>query len=147
MELIDAPKVSLGPEGPSRDWYVTPVDYDSDGDLDLLVGGHFEPPVKKVELTDEMRLELRELRKRQTAISKKARALKRRIQKENEAKEPAQIAEAIEAAKALPENAAIYAEAKRIHSRIKELQPVKEKVSGVWLYRRVGPVLEANAVK
>ena len=82
--LLDG-QVDVGEEDlwTSGDWYVTPVDYDNDGKLDLLVGMQIRKPEEKKELTEEEKKELAAYKERLAELQTKSSERYEKFMEEN----------------------------------------------------------------
>ncbi|MEM1450422.1 MAG: VCBS repeat-containing protein [Planctomycetota bacterium] len=124
-----------GVSGPTTDWYVDVLDYDADGQLDLVVGGHYQHAPKQPKLSAEQKKRLAELDEEEADLSKKLSELFRshaeRIKDLDEDEQDA----ANEAFYESEEYQAIGERMRALFGEIGELRPSAKRVSGVWLYR------------
>jgi hypothetical protein len=147
LETLIAPQPKGGTEPirPDAGLYADAVDYDGDGDLDLVVGAYSMWTPEARSLSDEEQATLALLRKHQQAVQeyradlmtkvnaevKKAAAGLDRASKEYREK----YSEAHE--KYRKPLAAIGKEYQRLAGRIGELVPAAQRKSFVWLYERL----------
>lgn len=129
------PGAPEGTNGPARDWYVDVVDYDLDGDLDLLVGGQYTPVVEERELTAEEAARLAELDERMAGLQDEMTSHWEALDAES-----AGLSDEERQAKmdALYESEAYQELMERYMAcmdAIQELRPFAGRESGVWLYR------------
>ncbi|MEM9381472.1 MAG: FG-GAP-like repeat-containing protein [Planctomycetota bacterium] len=124
-----------GENGPTSDWYVDVLDYDADGQLDLVVGGHYQHQPEQPDLSAEQEARLAELEKEQSELSEEFSELFRKHAEEiGDLDEEAQEA-ANDAFYESDEYRSFSERMSAIYGEISELRPPAKRVSGVWLYR------------
>jgi hypothetical protein len=122
--------------GPREGLYVDPVDYDGDGDLDLLVGGIALVPSKETALSDTEADNLDRWTKRLEGLRAQSDALYEQLKEEslNLSKKEKRVAlkelQSGEAMQGLEE--AIV----RFQKKVGKLESPPARESGIWLYRR-----------
>ncbi len=147
LETLIAPSAKGGtePTRPDAGLYVDAVDYDGDGDLDLVVGGYSMWTPEARRLTDEEQATVARLKKKQQVAQKRYSDLIRKIN-----------AEANEAAKGLDRGSdefrkkwsevwkkydepmsAVRKESQGLAKQIGELVPAAQRKAFVWLYERL----------
>ncbi len=117
------------PLGPMEKWHIDTVDYDQDGDLDILVGGLSTMQVAKPELNEAQQQELSKLVKEDKIVSGKINALFSALDAETENQK------AIEDMLASGEYEKLAAEEKRLKSQISTYKPEPIHFQYLWLYR------------
>ncbi len=115
-------KLSTFPARPTRGLYADAVDYDEDGDLDLLVGGYAKYKPEAPELTEEQEIELAEL---QAEDAKLQEALSEALKKYSAEDEGS-----------LAEYSRLHHAKEDLAKRIQVLAPREVEEAFVWLYRR-----------
>ncbi len=124
-----------GTKGPGSDWYIDVVDYDRDGTLDLVVGGHYRQKAAAKVLTADETAELEKLKAESKTLEEKMMKIITDGQKALEGLKGDALKEATEALYNSPELEAVYEQMDPLRQRINELAPMPKRVSGVWLYR------------
>ena len=126
-----------GPKAPTSGVYADPVDYDNDGDLDLLVGGYAEWDPEAPQLTDEQRARLEELDAQVLALQEEMAAVSDRAQQAaDEAETPEAAQAAMDAVFQSDETRAVHERWQQVFEEISTLRPQRQREAGVWLYRR-----------
>lgn len=112
------------PECPGTSFHLDAVDYDGDGDLDLLVGAQSYYEQEKKVLTDDETEKLAELQEQSAAIQKKMTDM-------YEGKERDELEELLES----DEFKEVSEEFGEIYKQIDELEPRIKPANFIWLYR------------
>ncbi len=136
--LIDAPEVGADDvRVPNNGVYADPVDYDGDGDLDLLVGGYCQWQPETPDLTAEQEARIVELDKEMETIGEARSKFWERAEKEAEA------AGSDEEKAAVWEKIMEEDDYQKLDERWREcfeelgkLRPMMQREAGVWLFRR-----------
>lgn len=136
-KMLDG-NIDLGGEEPyaSKDWYATPLDYDKDGKLDLLVGMQVNKPKKKKKLSDEEKEELAAAKKKMEELQQTMSKKYEEIQKELEDLPAEEQMEAME--KKWAENKELVELEEKLtkaFETINQLQPYQRPEAGVYLLR------------
>jgi hypothetical protein len=136
VKLLGAPSASDdGAAGPTSDWYVDVVDYDEDGRLDLVVGGHYQHrPAPRVLNADEQQ-RLAELDAQLEALGQELQAFHEKASQAVEELPEAERQAALQARYASEDYKELSAKFSALHQETSELRPPVRGVSGVWLYR------------
>ena len=147
LETLIAPQAKGGtePTRPDAGLYADAVDYDGDGDLDLVVGGYSMWTPRARPLSEEEQATVALLKKHQQAIQKQQADVMGKVNAE-----VAKAAEGLERtskeyrqkwsevrAKYGGQIAAWQKENQRLAKRIGELVPAAQRKSFVWLYERL----------
>jgi len=140
-----SPKGQQGPTRPDGGLYADPVDWDGDGDLDLLVGAYSIWTPKQRELSEEEQQAAARLRKRQQEIQKEQQALMTRVREET-----ARAAEGLEPGsreyrekwsevfkKHRADYTALSKKRAAVTKELRKLVPGRQRVPYVWLYERL----------
>jgi hypothetical protein len=126
-----------GPKFPNKGVYADPVDYDGDGDLDLLVGGYAQWQPEAPELTEADEARIVELTTAIDEVQMTMQKLYEAVEKEAEAAASDEEKGAIfERMTSTEEFQTAQAEASRLYEELSVLQPPPKREAGVWLYRR-----------
>ncbi len=137
-------KGQSSPTRPDAGLYADALDYDGDGDLDLIVGAYSMWTPEARELTDAEKAQAGELTARKTDLQTRRGAVTSTYRAEvaavSEGKDPksAEVMEAVAAArKRYSENAGpLSAELKTVTDALNELVPSPMREPFVWLYER-----------
>jgi len=122
--------------GPTEGLYVDPVDYDGDGDLDLLVGGIALVPSKETALSDTEADNLDRWTKRLEGLEAQSDALYEQLEEESvnlSKKEKRAALKELQSGEAMQglEEAIV-----RFQKKVGKLESPPARESGIWLYRR-----------
>ena len=134
LETLIAPQAKGGsePKRPDAGLYADAVDYDGDGDLDLVVGGYsmWTPPAR--ELSADEQATVARLKKQQQEVTVQQQELMTKVQ-----------AEASKAQEGLDPKSKEYREAwsKAYTARTKELQPIRKELQS--LAKQIGELMPA----
>jgi len=136
--LIPKTDLPVGePAGPTSGVYVDPVDYDSDGDLDLLVGGYAEWSPTPRKLTDDDRARIEELQAEMEKLQENTQEAFAEMRKQIEAADTPEERQAVQ--RRLMESAEYQTHINRqreVWQELSRLQPRQQRQPGIWLYRR-----------
>jgi len=147
LETLIVPQAKGGtePVRPDAGLYVDAVDYDGDGDLDLVVGGYSMWTPKARPLSEQEQATVARLQKELEAVQKRQSDLTGKLNAEVN-----QAAEGLERsspefrkkwsaiyAKYRDQMTAIRKEGQALSKRIGELVPAPQRQSFVWLYERL----------
>jgi hypothetical protein len=147
LQTLIAPQRKGGtePVRPDAGLYADAVDWDGDGDLDLVVGGYsmWTPPAR--ELTADEKAQAEKLKQEQAAIGKRQQELMKKVNADAE-----KAAEGLDRSsdeyrkkwsetygKYRPQLTEINKERQRVTKRLNELIPAPQRKSFVWLYERL----------
>ncbi|MHC4136193.1 MAG: FG-GAP repeat domain-containing protein [Planctomycetota bacterium] len=147
LETLIAPKPKGGTEPirPDAGLYVDAVDYDGDGDLDLVVGGYSMWTPEARPLSGEEQATVARLRKEQQAVKKRQTDLMGKVNAEAN-KAAAELDRSSEEfrkkwsavyAKYRNQISGIQKESQHLAKQIGELVPAPQRQSFVWLYERL----------
>tara|TARA_R110002126_G_scaffold4409_23_gene23263 strand:- start:3487 stop:4452 length:966 start_codon:yes stop_codon:yes gene_type:complete len=128
------------PLTPETGCYVDPVDYDGDGDLDLLVGGYAQFTPQARELNDEEKAELAKLDAEMAETEKAIEAIFEGVQKQIEAlgadADPKLVQELYDDAFSSKDFEKVNERQYELSQEIDKLRPSEKRKAGIWLVRQ-----------
>ncbi len=124
-----------GTRGPASDWYVDVVDYDKDGELDLVVGGHYQRAVEARVLTEDEEAELAVVRSKMASVQLEISDFLRDGTASFQDLEEEARKVAMSKLYDSEELTALYEKMTPLRERLNELAPSPKRTSGIWLYR------------
>jgi len=139
-----SPKGQTEPTRPDAGLYADAVDYDGDGDLDLVVGGYSMWTPKARQLNDEEKATVARLRKEQKELRSRQSKLNKKIQAEiaeasagmDRNSKEARLKRSAVYTKYRKERSAFAKEFQALNKPLNELVPGPQRKSFVWLYER-----------
>ncbi len=139
-----SPKGQSKPTRPDAGLYADAVDYDGDGDLDLVVGGYSMWTPKGRQLDDEEKATVARLQKEQTQLRSRQSKLSTKISAEAAEAIAGMDRKSVEArakrsevyAKYRDQRMAFAKESQALTKQLNELVPGPQRKSFVWLYER-----------
>ena len=142
-----SPKGQSKPTRPDAGLYVDAVDYDRDGDLDLVVGGYSMWTPKGKKLDAEEKATVARLRKEQQQLSSRRSKLSTKIRAEATEAIAGMDSKSVEArakrsavyAKYRDQTSAFGKEYQALAKQLNELVPAPQRKAFVWLYERQPP--------
>ncbi len=135
VSLLKPAKSPAGNAGPETGWYVDPVDFDADGDLDLLVGGYFQLQPKPRILSETEQKRLDEVDAELKEVNSKHQKFFDKMEKETKDASNEELMAAVALIQAIPEYKVLNELANKLRKEQLELRPRAKRTSGVWLYR------------
>ncbi|MGE3166616.1 MAG: FG-GAP-like repeat-containing protein [Planctomycetota bacterium] len=131
-----SPKGAKQPTRPDSALYAHAVDYDADGDLDLIVGGysHWSPPARSLSEAEQTRV--LELQRQIEGVEERVAKLYAAVEKGLEAATPEAQSAAIDKLFESPEFLEAQAELQRLHAELDGLVPSDKREAFVWYYER-----------
>ena len=136
VQLFDG-NVDVGADTPAKsiNWYADPVDYDSDGKLDLLVGMHISKPVKAKVLTDDEKAELEKMVVRSDEVNAIFQKQYEEMEEKTKDLSDEEKRAAMDELYSSDEFTKLNEEMRDLYERREELHPSARNNPGVWLYR------------
>ena len=119
----------------SSSWYADIVDFNNDGNIDLLVGMQVEKPVAKKELTDEEKGQLEKYETRQKEMNLQFEKFYEEFEKKIAELSDEEKQKAMEAFYSEGDFAELINEADSLFEKIQELNPTPRASEGVWLFQ------------
>ncbi len=136
VSLLGRRRGSPVPSGPSRGCYVDPVDYDGDGDLDLLVGGYAEWSPQARELTEAEQQRLTEMDKQLEVLDSELNAIYQTLQQEAEGLSDEELEAFYEQKSEQLGLDAKQEQSQALWEEKEGLVPGPQEKAGIWLYTR-----------
>ncbi len=127
-----------GGSGPVEGLYADPVDYDGDGDLDLLVGGYSVEPARETPLTEEETRALEALELEMEGLQDRMDDLYAQFEEDNDSLDKKAMRKAAREFGRSPAVKDLLGQIKKVGKAIADINPRPKRQSGVWLYRRKG---------
>lgn len=118
------------PVQPASSFHIEAVDYDNDGDIDLLVGGRCYVESKKKELTTEEKEELSEIKEKMAELNSQMEKLYEEIEEGDE--------EAMDELYQSEDFSKLQDKMMVLWERQDELSPAPREANLIWLYRNNG---------
>ena len=126
----------MGPNTPTRGLYVDPIDYDGDGDLDLIIGGYAVQEPIKVTLTSAQQEDLARYTATREALTDELTADLKRVMEAHKDLPKKERAEKRNEYYATEKSKARSKHLSSLYQKISKLSPRSRRASGIWLYRR-----------
>jgi len=128
-----------GPQRPDAGLHPEAVDFDGDGDLDLLVGGYSMWTPESRELSDTEKARVNELKQKMAEVQKATSKLYEQAAKAREGLEGDLAQEAFAKAyeKIRPEMSKLTSQLRPMQEELNQLEPRGQRVSFTWFYENL----------
>jgi hypothetical protein len=141
VTLLEKGENAVGsPLVPETGCYVDPVDYDGDGDLDLLVGGYGQFKPEGRDLNEGEKAELETLKARslelEAAMEKIFESVHAEYEKLGPDADPDVVKKLYDDMFESEEFKKLREDEGTVRERMDELRPTEKRKAGIWLYRR-----------
>lgn len=137
-QTLIAPSTIEGsePDRPNVGLYADPVDYDGDGDLDLVVGGYsiWSPPAP--ELSDAEQTRLAELKKELALVSGDLQSIARGAREASESLPEDERAAHVRAVYKSEKYTSLASKRSKLQGEHDALEPGRQRTAAVWVYLR-----------
>ncbi len=137
-QALVAPTKTTGTEAdrPNVGLYADPVDYDGDGDLDLVVGGYSIWTPKKPKLTEEQRARLVEIKAELGELMKQQQGFFATVREQTKGLDKDEAREVSQKLYSTDDYRAVSKTASALRKEQAKLEPKQQRKASVWVYLR-----------